>query len=99
MALPPEAPQGAPAPGPEAPAPGGEEAQGGKVAALMSDTFKNLSMLAELATSAGDQAMSQKLQAMKAQFESLLDGGGDAPQAGGGQVPMEAGGAQVRPVV
>lgn len=87
------APQGA------APAPGGEQ-QGGKLASLMSETFKNLSMLAELAGAGGDQALAQKIGAVKAQFESILDGGDEQAQApGSGPVPMEAGGAQVRPVV
>lgn len=90
------APGGAPAPGPDQ---GGEG--GGKVASLMSDTFKNLAMLSELIGASGDQAMAAKVQKLKADFEALLDGGGEdqgAPMAGG-PVPMEAGGAKVRPAL
>lgn len=99
--IPQEAAPSAPQAG-AAPAPGGEQGGGGKLAALMSDTFKNLAMLAEMAGAAGDEAMAQKLGAVKAQFESILDGGEEAPAAGpakGGAVPMEAGAAQVRPAL
>ncbi len=94
--IPSEAAPGAPAPE-SAP---GESQGGGKLASLMSDTFKNLSMLSELVGAAGDQAMGQKLQAIKAQFEALLD---DAPSPAGpppgSPAPMEAGGAKVRPAL
>lgn len=100
--IPSEAPQGAPAPGADAPAPGGEGGGGGKVASLMQETFRNLATLAELAGQSGDQGLAQKLQAVKAQFEGVLDGGGEqgpAAPAQSGPVPMEAGAAKVRPAL
>jgi hypothetical protein len=88
-----------------APAPGGEQdtGGGGKIASLMQDTFKNLAMLSELAGQGGDQSLAQKIQAVKAQFEGILDGGGEeqGPPGGApsGPVPMMAGAAKVRPVL
>lgn len=98
MAIPSEAPMPAqspaPAQGAEAP---GADAGGGKIGSLMSETFKNLAMLAELAGAGGDQALAQKVAAVKAQFEGILDDGpGAAP---GGPVPMEAGAAKVSPAL
>lgn len=90
--LPPEA--GAPAQAPGAEASG---AEGGKFAQALAEAHKAVALVAELAGS--DPAVAQKLAAAKAAIESVVDDGGEAPAQPSGPAPMEAGAAQVRPVL
>lgn len=91
---------GAPQPAPDAGA--GPDNGGGKIAPLMQTIFKALGELEQLV--AGDPGISQKVAGVKAQFESILDGGGEAEQGGppaksSGPMPMMAGAAKVRPAL
>lgn len=75
------------------------DAPGGKISAALAQAHQALSLAAEL-LSAAKSPLGGQLAAMKAQLESLVDGGDEQPAPqGGGPVPMEAGAAQVRPAL